>query len=104
MNESEKPAAIHAGELQINIDAEVANGVYANLAMINHSPDEFVVDFIFVQPGTARGQVRSRVIVTPGHFKRLLTAMQQNLERYERMFGTIEAKLPQSPAPGGPVN
>ena len=104
MTDPDNESVINAGELQIGIDPDVANGIYANLAMINHSPDEFIVDFIFVQPGAPRGQVRSRVVLAPGHYKRLLAAMQQNLERYESTFGTIETRLPQIPMPDGPVN
>ena len=93
-----------AGELKIRIPEEKANGSYANLAMINHTPDDFVLDFIFVQPGGKQAEVQSRVILTPGHFKRLLAAMQQNLERYEQAFGPIPERTPPVTPPSGPVN
>jgi len=96
--------SIKAGEMEISIDPGVATGVYANLAMINHSPDDFMLDFIFVQPGGKVGSVQSRVILSPGHLKRLLQAMQTNLQRYEQTFGPIPEHQPQIQTPTGPVN
>lgn len=84
-------------KVNIKLDESVANGQYGNLAVINHSPDEFVVDFIFMQPGGQQGQVLSRTILTPGHAKRFLTAMQQNIERYEKRFGRIREDIAQGP-------
>jgi hypothetical protein len=77
-------------KLEIQVDEETAQGVYANLAVVNHNDSEFVLDFIFVQPQTPRARVRSRVITSPGHAKRLLLALQENLARYEKQFGAIE--------------
>ena len=96
--------AVNVGELKINVPDDVSGGTYSNLAMINHSPDDFMLDFIFVQPGGKQGEIRSRIILTPGHYKRLLQAMQQNLKRYEQMFGEIPERKPQVPQPTGPVN
>ena len=76
-------------KLEIQLDEDVAQGVYANLAVVNHNEAEFVVDFIFVQPQAPRAKVRSRVILSPQHAKRLVAAMQDNLGRYEQNFGTI---------------
>ena len=108
MSESKKTKsmehAVNVGELKIRVPEQNAAGVYSNLAMINHSPDDFILDFIFVQPGGKQGEVESRVILTPGHYKRLLTAMQQNLQRYEQTFGPIPDRTPQIPQPSGPVN
>jgi hypothetical protein len=76
--------------LEIQLDKDVAQGVYANLAVVNHTDSELTLDFIYVQPQELRGSVRSRVIVSPRHAKRLLRALQDNLERYEKTFGVIQ--------------
>jgi len=77
-------------KLEIQLDEETAQGAYCNLAVINHSDSEFTIDFIFVQPQTPRAKVRSRIITSPRHAKRLLLALQENLARYERAFGPVE--------------
>jgi hypothetical protein len=77
-------------KLQVQIDDDVAQGVYTNLVLINHTENEFVLDFAFIQPGNGRAKVRSRLISSPRHTKRLLAALQKNLERFEERFGTIE--------------
>lgn len=92
------------GELKIRVGEEVASGCYANLAMINHTPEDFMLDFIFVQPGGKQAEVLARVILTPGHYKRLVAAMQQNLQRYEQAFGPIPERVPGIPQPTGPIN
>lgn len=83
-------------QISIQIDAGSATGVYSNLMMISHRKEEFVLDFLFVQPQrTAQGQavanLRSRVITTPEHMKRILKAIEENIARYEQAFGTIQA-------------
>ena len=78
-------------QLQIELKEDVAQGVYSNLAMITHS-SEFVMDFISILPGMAKAQVKSRVIMSPEHAKRLLLALQDNVAKYENAFGTIEMK------------
>jgi Protein of unknown function (DUF3467) len=87
------PAA--ATQIAIQADANVAPGVYSNLMMISHRREEFVLDFLFVQPqrganGEAVASLRSRVITTPEHTKRVLRALEENVRRYEAAFGTIE--------------
>ncbi|MEH0156628.1 DUF3467 domain-containing protein [Limibacter armeniacum] len=79
-------------ENQINIELteDVAEGVYANLAMIAHSNSEFVLDFIRMMPGVPKAKVKSRVILTPEHAKRLMHALQDNLQKYEQSFGPIK--------------
>ena len=77
-------------KLQVQIDEDIAQGVYSNLVLLNHTENEFVLDFAFIQPSNGRAKVRSRVISSPRHTKRLLQALQKNLERYEERFGTIE--------------
>lgn len=93
-------------QLSIELPAEIARGAYSNLAVISHSDAEFVLDFIQVIPGTQKAEVRSRVIMTPQHAKRLLMAMIENVEKYERANGPIkvpnaEVNLP--PNFGGPT-
>ncbi|MXV39225.1 DUF3467 domain-containing protein [Flavobacteriaceae bacterium Ap0902] len=78
----------------IEINQETASGIYSNLAMINHSPTEFVVDFIQVMPGMPKAQVKSRVILTPHHAKRVLQALQGNIQKYEENFGKIQDQDP----------
>jgi hypothetical protein len=92
-------------QLNIELSEEVAGGVYANLAMINHSPTEFVVDYIQIMPGVPKAKVRSRVILTPQHAKRLLKAMAENINRYEKQFGEIQdMEMPPIPINfGGPA-
>ncbi len=104
--DNKKVTNVKVGEINIRVDEDVAAGEYANLAMVNHTPDEFVVDFIFVEPGIPKGSVRSRVVLTPGHFKRLLGAMNANLQRYEQAFGEIPDRQAQTTVPQdtGPVN
>jgi hypothetical protein len=77
-------------KLEIQLDEETAQGVYCNLAVVNHNDTEFCLDFIFVQPQAPRAKVRCRVLTSPRHVKRLLLALQENLARYERMFGPVE--------------
>ncbi len=88
-------------KLEIQVDEETAQGVYANLAVVNHSDAEFTLDFIFVQPQVPRGKVRTRVITSPRHVKRLVQALQENLRKYEEKFGVIETGGAQGPAPAG---
>jgi len=77
-------------KIEIQVDDEIAQGVYANLAVVNHNDAEFTLDFIFVQPQAPRAKVRSRVITSPKHIKRLLMALEDNLKKYEDQFGTID--------------
>ncbi len=79
-----------ASKLQVQIDDDIAQGAYSNLVLLNHTENEFVLDFAFIQPTNGRAKVRTRVISSPRHTKRLLHALQKNLERYEERFGTID--------------
>jgi hypothetical protein len=85
MSEGPKPPPI-----QLQIDDATAQGTYTNLVMINHSENEFVLDFAYLQPSSPAAKVRARVISSPRHTKRLLLALQKNVQRYEERFGTIE--------------
>lgn len=77
-------------KLEIQLDEELAQGAYVNLAVVNHNESEFVVDFIFIQPQAPRAKVRSRVILSPQHAKRFIAALQENVGRYEKSFGEIK--------------
>lgn len=76
-------------QLQIELKEEVAQGTYANLAIITHSSSEFVLDFVRVLPGLPKAGVQSRVILAPEHAKRLQRALEENIAKYERAFGPI---------------
>ena len=91
--------------LNIELTEEVAEGTYSNMAIINHSPSEFVVDFIQMMPGVPKAKVQSRVILTPEHAKRLLQALGENVSRYEQNFGDVQThEPPQVPLNfGGPT-
>ena len=82
--ESSKPV-----QLQVEMDDATAQGLYANLAGVTHSETEFVLDFLFLQPSQPKAKLRARVISSPVHTKRFLTALMDNLKRYEERFGTI---------------
>lgn len=77
-------------QLQIELTEEIAQGIYSNLAIITHSSSEFVLDFVRVMPGIPKANVKSRVILTPEHAKRLLMALQDNIQKYESANGTIK--------------
>jgi hypothetical protein len=79
-------------ENQINIELseEVSEGIYSNLAIITHSNSEFVLDFIRIMPGVPKAKVKSRIILTPEHAKRLLTALHDNIEKFETINGRIK--------------
>lgn len=77
-------------QLQIEVTPDVAQGVYSNFAIISHTSSEFVVDLASLLPGVPKAVVRSRVILSPEHAKRLAMALQENLARYEREFGKIQ--------------
>lgn len=77
-------------QLNIEISEEVAEGSYANLAIITHSHAEFVVDFVNVMPGTPKSKVKSRIILTPQHAKRLMKALIDNVEKFEAVNGVIK--------------
>lgn len=76
-------------QLNIELSEDVAEGTYSNLVMIAHSPEEFILDFIRVMPGVPKARVKSRIVVTPQHAKRLLAALEENIGRYEASFGAI---------------
>jgi hypothetical protein len=89
------------GQINIELTEEIAEGEYANLAMIAHSHSEFVLDFIRLMPGIPKAKVKARVVITPEHAKRFLAALEENILKYEQSFGAIK----QTPeAPSFPLN
>ena len=92
--------------LNIELNEEIAEGNYSNLAIINHSPSEFVVDFIQMMPGIPKAKVKSRIILTPQHAKRLMKALIDNIAKFEDQHGEIKDIDPASGIPmnfGGPT-
>ena len=77
-------------KIEIQLDEEIAQGMYSNLAVVNHSDAEFCLDFIFVQPQAPRAKVRARIVTSPKHAKRLLGALHDNVRNYEKVHGPIE--------------
>ena len=86
-------------QINIELKEDVAQGTYANLVIINHSSSEFVLDFVRAMPGIPKAEVKSRIILTPEHAKRLLNALKDNLSKYENAHGEIRESDPSS----GPV-
>jgi hypothetical protein len=76
--------------LNIELTEDIAEGEYANLALIAHSSSEFVVDFIRMMPGAPKARVKARIILTPEHAKRLLAALEENVQRFEQSYGPIK--------------
>jgi hypothetical protein len=93
-------------QINIELSEEVADGVYSNLAIITHSRSEFVLDFIRIMPGVPKARVKSRIILSPEHAKRLLLALEDNLEKFEEVYGRIKIEDGHSGLPlnfGGPA-
>ena len=84
-------------EINIEISEEVSEGVYSNLAIITHSNSEFIVDFIKIMPGTPKSKVKSRIILTPQHAKRLMLALEENINKFESLHGEVKDNGPQQP-------
>jgi Protein of unknown function (DUF3467) len=92
------------GQINIELDEKIAEGIYSNLAIINHSHSEFVLDFVTLMPGVPKAKVKSRIILTPQHAKRLLAAIAENVQRFEKAHGEIkESDQPQIPLSFGPT-
>ena len=83
-------------EIKIELSPEVAQGTYANLAIIAHSASEFVMDMIYLAPNAPQAKVQSRIIMTPENAKQLLYALKDNIDKYEQIFGTIQPKTPKT--------
>ena len=92
------------GQINIELDESVAEGTYSNLAIINHSVSEFIVDFINIMPGVPKAKVKSRIILTPQHAKRLQKALSENIQRFENANGEIQfQEQPPIPLNFGPT-
>ncbi|PKP24910.1 MAG: DUF3467 domain-containing protein [Bacteroidetes bacterium HGW-Bacteroidetes-2] len=92
------------GQINIELDEAIAQGIYSNLAIINHSVSEFVVDFVTIMPGTPKSKVKSRIILTPQHAKRFLKALNDNIKRFESAHGEIkDFEQPSIPLNFGPT-
>lgn len=95
MSDEPKPQAQKEPQIAVQIDAQQGTGVYSNLMMISHRKEEFILDFLFLQPqrspqGQTVATLRSRVITSPEHAKRILRALQENIRRYEDSYGAIQ--------------
>ncbi len=101
----EKQIEMKEGQINVELSEEIAEGVYSNLAIINHSASEFVLDFIKIMPGVPKARVKSRIVLTPQHAKRFLRAMQDNVARFEAQHGEIkDVEQPNIPLNfGGPT-
>jgi hypothetical protein len=100
MNDNKQPQ----GQINIEIDEKVAEGIYSNLAIINHSASEFVLDFVSIMPGNPKAKVKSRIVLTPQHAKRFLKALNENIHRFESSHGEIkDTDQPQMPLNFGPT-
>ena len=94
----EEKAKKQKNQINIELKEEVAQGTYSNLAIITHSSSEFILDFVRVMPGVPKAEVKSRVILTPEHAKRLLMALKDNVEKFEKAHGPVK-----NIEPGGPI-
>jgi hypothetical protein len=88
-------------KIDIALSDDIAEGIYSNLAIITHSHSEFIVDFVSLMPGVPKGNVKSRIILTPQHAKRLLLALDENIKRFEAIHGVIPDF---DPTRGIPIN
>ena len=104
MSDQQDPTKSAQQQLNIELNEEIAEGEYSNLVMIAHSSEEFILDFIRVVPGVAKAKVKTRVIISPSHAKRLLAALADNVKRYEAANGPISSNNQPGPAIqfGGP--
>jgi uncharacterized protein (DUF1778 family) len=92
------------GQINIELDEKIAEGIYSNLAIINHSASEFVLDFVTIMPGVPKAKVKSRIVLTPQHAKRFLNALGENIHRFESANGEIQdTEQPPMPLNFGPT-
>lgn len=98
MNDNSKN---QGNQINIELSEEIADGIYSNLAIISHSQSEFILDFIRILPGVNKAKVKSRIILTPQHAKRLFKALGENIDKYEDIHGEI---ADDNVLPGMPMN
>jgi len=105
MENKEKEQPEGSNELSLELNEQTADGTYSNMVVITHSSSEFVLDFVRVMPGMPKAKVKSRIILTPEHAKRLLGALQDNINRFEARNGAIKMnEMPALPMNfGGPA-
>ncbi len=103
MEEPKEPKDQKQNQINIELKEEVAQGTYSNLAVITHSSSEFVIDFVRVMPGIPKADVKSRIILTPEHAKRLMLALKDNIAKFEKVHGMIK-KVEGSGSPLIPMN
>jgi len=89
--------------IDIELDEQIAEGTYSNLAIITHSQAEFIIDFVRILPGIPKGKVKSRIIMTPQHAKRLIMALGDNMAKFEENFGEVDIDN-NNGNPGFPIN
>lgn len=94
MQDEDKKKSVN---IEIQLDEEMAQGVYVNLAMVNHTETEFALDFIFIQPQQPKAKVRARIITSPKHTKRFITALQENMDKFEKKYGPVDGTIPGTP-------
>jgi hypothetical protein len=91
-------------QINIELSDEMAEGIYSNLAIITHSNAEFIIDFVKMMPGVPKAKVKSRIILTPQHAKRLMNALRENISKYEQVHGPVKDSEPSLPfSLGGPT-
>ena len=91
-------------QINIELTEEMAEGIYSNLAIINHSASEFVIDYVCIMPGAPKAKVKSRIVLTPQHAKRLVKALSENVHRFEVAHGEIkDTEQPPIPLNFGPA-
>jgi hypothetical protein len=91
MQEDNKDS-VKKAQLSIELPEDIAEGIYSNFAVISHSSSEFVIDFLRIMPNSAKAKVKSRIVLSPEHAKRLQRALSDNIEKFEQQFGTVERK------------
>ena len=101
MEDDKKVKAGGPSQINIELSEDIAEGIYSNLAMIAHSNSEFVIDFIRLMPGVPKAKVKSRIVITPEHAKRLSNALIDNIRKYEETFGPIKKTVD---TPKFPIN
>ncbi len=99
-----KDVKINEQPIDIELNEEIAEGTYSNLAIISHSHAEFVIDFVRILPGVPKGKVKSRIIMTPQHAKRLLFALGDNMQKFEENFGEVDIENSPNGNGGFPIN
>lgn len=91
------------GQVQIKADEKEMQGLYSNLVMIQHGAEEFTLNFVYIFPNGTQGKLMSSVIVSPGHAKRILRALGENISRFEAQYGPIKEGPEGGPMPGANI-